>query len=99
MVARKPRTEKIRSQKNREIMNAQQNSFVIKKKTIEMEEDVSNRIPKIVLGWNSEGWSRKGKPRKQWMNGVRINIVSKELTEKMRRTENCVDAEFLCNKR
>ena len=42
----------------------------------------SDRISKVILKWNTVGRRRKEKPRKQWMDRVRRNVVKKDLTEK-----------------
>ena len=33
------------------------------------------------MEWNVESMRRKGKPRKQWMDAVRISMISKDLSE------------------
>ena len=45
------------------------------------EEIGSYSIPKVILKCNSESSKRKGKPRKQCMDGVRRTKISKDLTE------------------
>ena len=46
-------------------------------------------IPEIILDWNSEDRRRKRKHREQWMGGVRISMIVKDLTE-----EDVDDREF-----
>ena len=41
------------------------------------------------LEWNVEDKMRKGEPRDQWMNGVKISIISVEITEKRQIIKNC----------
>ena len=36
---------------------------------------------KMILKWNAEGRKIKGRPSKQWTNGVR-SVICKDLTEK-----------------
>ena len=43
----------------------------------------SNSIPKLILEWNVKGRRRKEKPRDQWLDGVRRNFISKDLTEEV----------------
>ena len=53
----------------------------------------SGRIPKMILDWNTEGPSRETKPTKHWMDEVR-SMISKEITKKMQKVENCDRAKF-----
>ena len=59
-------------------------TLLIKQKKIPVvlwtfEEDKPSKM--IILQWNAEDRKRKGKPREQWMDGVRRNMISKYLTE------------------
>ena len=45
-----------------------------------LERMTSNTIPKMMMEWNTEGRRRKGKPREQWIDGLRRSIISKDLT-------------------
>ena len=40
-----------------------------------------DRIPKIILVWNSEDTKKKIKFRQQWMDEVRRSMISKDRTE------------------
>ena len=52
-----------------------------------------DRIPKMILEWNSEGRRRIGKPQEKQMDGMRRNINRLELTE-----ENVLDRNLWINK-
>ena len=41
----------------------------------------SEKISKVILEWNAGERRRKEKPRKQWMNGVKRNMINKYFTE------------------
>ena len=51
----------------------------------------------MILVWNTEGSRRKGKPREQWINGVRRRMIAKISQKNMQRVENCGGATFLWN--
>ena len=53
-----------------------------------------NTIPKIMQEWNVVGKRRKGKPRGQWVDGVR-RMLSKHLTKEIQMIEDCGGAKFL----
>ena len=44
----------------------------------------SNRIRKMILQWNVESRRRKGKLREQWMNGVILCMISRDLMQEER---------------
>ena len=84
--ARKSRMDKIRNQRIRELMEVDRNILeVIEERKMRwfghVERMGEDRIPKMILEWNAEGRRRRGKPREQWMDGIRRSMNRMELTE------------------
>ena len=58
----------------------------------------SDRIPKMILKWNVEGRRKTEKPREQWMDGVRVTLINKDLAEELWRSKIfLLDGGYLLN--